>query len=119
MNKLSRDYLLIVTETFYAKDSSRIGRRHEIEKGEIIQFRYQHSAHFRTLKDDKYFVINQETFKSHTEILGTIWSNVESGNQANLNDIFRLKLFDWKNGNFNCLNDLKNKYPNYKEVNGL
>ncbi len=111
--------LLIVSKEFKAKfKHENMDRFAIIEKGEIIQFRYQHSAHFRTMKDDKYFVTDQETFLDSTEIIGKIYDKVVFGNKAKLIDIYNLSLFDWFD-KFHCLADLYEKYPEVKKVNNL
>lgn len=65
-----------------------------IEKGEILEFRYPHSIHFRTL-DNKYYVVSQEVFNKHCCNIGLIWDKVSWKNDALLEEIWRLKLFDW------------------------
>ena len=65
-----------------------------IEEGEIVEFRYHHSIHFRT-QDNIYCVLCEETFYENFEPYGLIFSQVKSVNKCELKDILEHKLFDY------------------------
>ena len=77
-----------------------------IEKGEVIEWRYESQNHFRTT-DDKWFVVNDEVFEKHCLLIGRISENVKYNNIANREEIFRLRLFEWSEDGRNIFNKLK------------
>jgi len=82
-----------------------------IKKGEIIEWRFSANNHFRTI-DDKWFVVDDETFEKHCLKIGIIHENVCWKNIAKTEEIWRLKLFDWiENG--------KETYKNVSEVSNV
>ena len=78
-----------------------------IEEGEIVEFRYHHSIHFRT-QDNVYCVLDEDTFYECFEPYGKIFEQVKWANKNALKDILEHNLFDfWK--------DIKN-YDKYKNM---
>jgi hypothetical protein len=63
-----------------------------IEVGEIIEFRYYHSIHFRTT-DDIYCVLDEKTFYENFEPYGKIFGDVRFSNKCKLQDILEHDLF--------------------------
>lgn len=61
-------------------------RRVVVEKGEMVEFRYQHDAHFRT-KDDMYLFLKEEEFRSNFEYVGQVFEEVRFNNRNTLAQI--------------------------------
>jgi len=77
-----------------------------IEVGEVVEFRYHHSIHFRT-QDNIYCVLDEKTFYENFEPYGKIFDAVHFANKCELKDILEHNLYDkWK--------FIKN-YDKYKE----
>lgn len=82
-------------------------RRVLIEEGEVVEYRYHHSVHFRT-QDNVYCVLDEKTFYEFFEPYGKIFASVRFANKCELKDILEHNLFEyWQN--------IKN-YDKYKEV---
>lgn len=78
-----------------------------IKEGEIVEFRYHHSIHFRT-EDDLYFVLSEEVFYANFEPYGQIFKDVKWNNKCLLKDILEHSLFDrW---------EIIKNYSEFKEV---
>ena len=78
------------------KPHKEIGNRKVIiETGEIIEFRYSYGVHFRT-RDDKWFYVDEETFKKHCILFGEIFPEIRGKNVATLDEILRLDLYKLK-----------------------
>jgi len=68
-----------------------------IEEGEVVEFRYHHSVHFRT-QDNVYCVLDEKTFYENFEPYGQIFSQVRFANNCNLKEILEHQLFEhWTN----------------------
>ena len=74
-------------------NDTEIKRKVLIEKGEIVEFRYHHSIHFRTI-DDIYCVLDEETFYRNFEPYGKIYDSVHFANHCELKDIIEHRLFE-------------------------
>ena len=73
-------------------------RKVVIEKGEIIEWRFESDNHFRTI-DDKWFWVDDDIWVKHCLKIGKVHDDVNWKNKANTEEIWRLQLFDWvKNG---------------------
>jgi hypothetical protein len=79
-----------VAQKSYKEDEHH--RKILIEKDEIVEFRYHHSVHFRTI-DDIYCVLSEDVFYEHFEPYGKIYKDVKFANNCKLSDIIRLGLF--------------------------
>ena len=80
----------------FSSIASDIKRKVVIEKGEILEFRYESPLHFRTM-EDSYFYISKEIWIDHLLKIGTILEKVRWENKAKLEEIWRLNLYDSTN----------------------
>ena len=64
-----------------------------INKGEIVEFRFNNPIHFRTI-DNNYFKIEEKDFYSFFQPYGNIIEDIKRNNVANLEEILRLELFN-------------------------
>ncbi len=100
---------IAVEKSSYSKDEFK--RKLLIEVGEIVEFRYHHSVHFRTI-DNVYCILKEDTFYEHFEPYGKIYDQVKGANGCKLKDILEHHLFEkWK-----FIKDYE-KYKDAKEVN--
>ena len=84
----------VVTENFLVdKDKKWFNRNVKLDLGEKIEIRFPFAWNFRTV-DNNYFHATPEMIKLNCVLLGTIWENVRSGNEATLEEILRIKLYD-------------------------
>ena len=88
----------LVNKDFHARETSTSNNEvHErkvlIEKGEIIEFRYESERHFRDMYN-KYWVVDTNTWNECCLKIGKIWEKVRFGNKATLKEIWQLNLFD-------------------------
>ena len=65
-----------------------------LEKGEILEWRYESDNHFRTI-DNKWFWVKDDVWEEYCLQIGKIHNDVCWKNRANTDDIWRLELFDW------------------------
>ena len=65
--------------------------------GEKIEIRYPYQWHFRT-EDGNYFHATPEMIVSKCKLLGIIWGKIRWNNNAKLEEILRLKLYDIADG---------------------
>ena len=65
-----------------------------LEKGEILEWRYESDNHFRTT-DNKWFWVNDEILAEHCLKIAKIDEKVRFENKANTEEIWRLCLFTW------------------------
>ena len=65
-----------------------------LKRGEIIEFRFFSPCNFRTI-DNKWFRVSEEVWNESCVKIGDIFDSVNSDNVANLEEIWRLKLFDF------------------------
>ena len=89
--------LWIVKKNMIAKPNHEevTGNRYVvIEKGEILEWRYESNNHFRT-KDNLYFWVDDNIWNEHCLKIAKIDDKVHFNNKAELNDIWRLELFTW------------------------
>jgi len=77
------------------EDSNHNGKFTILKKGQIVEFRYSHGVHFRTIKD-KYYYSNEGYFLSNCKYFGKVLSDVRWKNQSNLKEILSKKLFETK-----------------------
>lgn len=78
-----------------AHQDKRVSKRKIlIEKGEIVEFRFNSPKHFRTM-EDKYFYVSEEEWEENFIEIANIHSDVVWKNIAKLEEIWRLQLFDW------------------------
>ena len=82
---------IAVEQTTQGRDEFK--RKILIEEGEVVEFRYHHSVHFRT-EDDIYCVLKEDTFYEHFEPYGKIYDNVRFANKCKLKDILEHELLD-------------------------
>jgi len=68
------------------------GRRITIKKGEKVEFRYHYEIHFRT-EDNHYFWVEEGVFYDHFKPIGKIDPAIRFGNEATLEEILRLELY--------------------------
>ena len=64
-----------------------------IAKGEKIEIRYPYAWHFRTT-DNFYFHAEPEMILKKCTLVGVIMERIRFGNQASLEEILRLKLYE-------------------------
>jgi len=78
-----------------ASHSENIGERKVIiEKGEILEWRYESDNHFRTI-DDKWFWVRDDVWNEHCLKIANIQESVCWNNIAKTEEIWRLRLFTW------------------------
>jgi len=72
---------------------TEFSRRYYIEEEEIVEFRYPHDAHFRTV-DDLYLYLHEEIFLDHFKIYGKIYEEVRWKNRNSTKEILDCRLYE-------------------------
>lgn len=84
----------ITTEDFLTgEDKKHFDRQLKLKKGEKIEIRFPFAWNFRT-EDGNYFHCDADVILKNCKLIGIIWSKVKSQNEAKLDEILRLRLYD-------------------------
>ena len=85
--------LWIVRKDMEVVDSHDKKEKTIIKKGSIVEFRYHHGVHFRTI-EDTYWYANEGYFLEHCELFGRIDKDVCWKNRTKTKEILKSKLYE-------------------------
>jgi len=94
--------LKIVTDNFTTSGEDTLEKKYLgnravlLRKHELIEIRYAYEWHFRT-EDAIYFHATPEMIASNCEIFGVVDEKIEFNNNASLEEILRLGLYEGEN----------------------
>jgi len=84
----------VITEDFLTSGSQEERKRQtKLKKGEKFEIRYPYAWHFRTV-DNFYFHAEPTMILQNCKLVGVIWEKIRFRNNAKLEEILRLDLFD-------------------------
>jgi len=84
----------ITTDNFLTgEDKKHFNRKLKLNKGEKIEIRFPFAWNFRTEQND-YFHCPENVIYENCKLIGKIWSKIKSQNEAKLDEILRLNLYD-------------------------
>lgn len=84
----------VTTDEFLlSKDKKHFNRQIKLDKGEKIEIRFPFAWNFRT-EDNNYFHCEEIEILKHCKLIGVIWDKVKSQNDAKLDEILKLRLYD-------------------------
>lgn len=83
----------VVSDCFLTSPEREYKRSVKLDKGEKIEIRYPYKWHFRTA-DNHYFHVEEEYLLENCSLCGKIWDKVNWNNNAKLDEILKLSLFD-------------------------
>ena len=84
----------VITENFLTSgNDDKYKRPTKLRQGEKIEIRYPYAWHFRT-EDNFYLHAEPQMILDNCKLIGVIWEKIKWMNQANLEEIVRLRLYD-------------------------
>lgn len=89
----------VTTELFLTSGQDKpLNRQVKLKKGEKLEIRYPYEWHFRT-EDNQYFHCEEVMILQNCKLIGKIWEKIKWQNEAKLDEILRLRLYDPINNN--------------------
>lgn len=89
---LTREYLFKCIKEIGCLPSDKKGRKVVVEVDEIVQFRYQHNAHFRT-HDGLYLYLDQDIFLDNFVVFAKIYDQVHWNDKNTTKEIIDARLY--------------------------
>jgi len=74
-------------------DERKVKQAVFIEKGEIVQFRFDSPKNFRTINEE-YFKVEEDVWKECFVEIGTVWDQIIFNNKATMQEILSLNLYN-------------------------
>lgn len=103
-----RNLFICIKDTKAKANSKLINQPVLIEKGDIVQFRYDSPKHFRTIHEE-YFCVSEQLWNTNFVCVGEVWEEIVWNNKATLQEILNLELYKQTREQKELIAQIRNK----------